>query len=324
MKRLTKKEAEKISRKYNLGKVLNCELIKAGWVNYNHDLKTEKGNFIIRFIGKTYDKKKKEALKLEFKVLNHLKEDNFPYETPLPLKNLRGVYISFAKRKPFWVYPKIEGECSRGYSQKRIKELGKAMATYHKFVTGIRVGKDCKWNYGEIQKNYLFVRGLRPENKLDKLVKENVEMMEGFLHRVEKMNFKENSVPIHGDFRDGNLIWKGDKIVGIIDFDNIRMGPRVRDISYFIKTALFDKDKIRKVWVNLFLKEYEKASRLNAKEMKTIFPLLIDDNVFHYALFYGGCGKESTIDKQVGLIKWLVDTSKGSARELGWLKDGST
>jgi len=60
MKKLTKKESEKICEDFNLGRFFSIKLIDEGWVNYNHDLKTEKGNFIVRFVGKTYGKGKKE------------------------------------------------------------------------------------------------------------------------------------------------------------------------------------------------------------------------------------------------------------------------
>ncbi len=49
--KLTKKQIEKISNSYGLGKVKSAKYIPSGWVNYSFDLKTDKGK-INSFLGR--------------------------------------------------------------------------------------------------------------------------------------------------------------------------------------------------------------------------------------------------------------------------------
>ena len=90
---LTKNQAQLISSEYNLGKVISLTAIKWGWVNYNYQLKTNKGKFVLRIIGTEMKKEIKNRLSTEFKVLLHLHKKGFPYAIPYPLKNKKGTYL---------------------------------------------------------------------------------------------------------------------------------------------------------------------------------------------------------------------------------------
>ena len=63
--KLTKKEAEKICELYNLGKLKSIKLFSEGLVNYNYELKSDKGSFVVRIIGSELHKYKRQKLELE-------------------------------------------------------------------------------------------------------------------------------------------------------------------------------------------------------------------------------------------------------------------
>jgi len=81
--KLSKVEAGRIAREYGLGAVKSLKPFSGGWVNYNYQLESEKGNFVVRVLGliKGYTEK---ALKEEFRVLSYLHEKSFPYGIPYP------------------------------------------------------------------------------------------------------------------------------------------------------------------------------------------------------------------------------------------------
>jgi len=134
--RLTKKDAGKIARDYNLGKVKQLKYIPWGYVNYNFLLETNLGKFIIHVLG---DKEnytwKLKRMKMQFKVLDFLLKRKFPYEIPFPIKNRKGDYIMDFKGGKIWVYNYIEGSYVGTVTKPQFKEFAKAMAIYHKIIT---------------------------------------------------------------------------------------------------------------------------------------------------------------------------------------------
>ena len=60
--KLTKKEAQRIADLYDLGKVKSVELFSRGLVNFNYQLKTSKGTYVVRIIGHELTTYKKQKL----------------------------------------------------------------------------------------------------------------------------------------------------------------------------------------------------------------------------------------------------------------------
>jgi hypothetical protein len=50
-----------------------------GWVNFSYEICTNRGNYIVQILGGEYSEWKKNQMRLQFAVLNHLKDKNFPY-----------------------------------------------------------------------------------------------------------------------------------------------------------------------------------------------------------------------------------------------------
>lgn len=91
--KLNQKEIKKIVGIYDIGSLKSYKVIKSGWINFNYDLITNKGEYILRIIGDDLDKKKNDNLKLQFDIMNYLKKKKFPYKIPLPIKNIKNNYI---------------------------------------------------------------------------------------------------------------------------------------------------------------------------------------------------------------------------------------
>ncbi len=81
------------------------------------------------------------------------------------------------------------------------------------------------------------------------------------LTRIQKAvnivkNFKNNIQKkdicfVHGDYHPGNIIFKGNKIVGLLDFDFSRLGSYLEDLAYTIM---------------MFLRNYQRPFEFNEKE----------------------------------------------------------
>jgi len=200
-----------------------------------------------------------------------------------------------------------------------VKELSKALAIYHKTVKNIRHGKNFEVNFSKLNKSFKDIKNKNTKNRLDKFMQKNIDFFIEMLNKSKKLNFNKKILPTHSDFHKTNILWKNEKVVGIIDFDNLLMAPRIRDISHFVKSSLFNKEKLNTKQFELFLKEYNKINPLTKKEKEMILPFLIKYNCHYINLFYGLHGKKTTIKNKLHLIEWMKNSMKGSAKEIGWI-----
>ncbi len=313
--KLTSIEAKKISEDYNLGAVKSLKIIPGGCVNYNFLLKTETGFYILRGLGRK-DKKTEKRLGIEFKLINHLQKKNYPYGIPIPIKNSKGKYISSINGERVWIYKKLPGVHSNRFTNIQLKQVAKAVATYHRYVKDFPIkGKLMGKTYSQLKKRYSQMSKIKPKNKVDKMMLEALPMFQEILKKYYKINFSKNSLWNHRDIHRHNVLFKKGEISGIIDFECIDYGPRINDLAHITKTSLFENGQnLSKERFNLFLREYEKINPLTKQERKLILPWLIKHNCNMFEYFYTHCFDGKVPD--VGCLKWTIDTTKGALKEL--------
>jgi Ser/Thr protein kinase RdoA (MazF antagonist) len=311
---LNKREIEKIAKLYGLGKVKHSKLIEYGLVNYNYDIKTEKGDFIIRVLVLKLDKYKKNKLKLEFKVLKYLNRNQFSYQTPLPLKNKGREILTKLGKKNLWIYRKIPGEIfRRNPGNQKLRELAKALAIYHKFVKKIKHNKKFnrpKWIYKEFE----IMKKIKPDNRINRLVLKNLDFFQNQLKNTLKYKIESPLLPAHLDFNLHNMLYKEKKIIGILDFDNINYAPRIKDVVYAMRLSCITKRKLDKKKMNVFLKEYEKKIKLTKKEKDLIIPLMIEANCLSLYWLYYGMKKGEKL--RYRFIRYTVEITKKLSKML--------
>src|SRR3989344_9134027 len=298
--KLTKEETDKIIAKYSLGDVMKVDEIKGGNINYNFVFKTEKGEYIVRVLGYRLDKYWKRQKELEFKVLDYLIAKKFPYEVPNFLKNNKGKNISEISGKLIEVYPRIKGNKFVKLNEYQVKEMAKALTVYHKFISGYNFPKkfkridDYKWLAEELKN----MNKIKPKNGLDRFMLKHVDTF------IEMLNFR-NEIKLdrlligHHDFHKWNLLFNNDKLVGILDFENVGYGPRISDI-------FFDPDNFRHSL--LFIKEYNGHNKLTKNEIDFFIKNKLLGNCYHFRWAYKGTLKNE--NKRMHQLKQAVNKYK--------------
>lgn len=318
--KLLKKEAQKICNQYDLGKIREVKLIETGLINYNFDIKTDKGDFIIRFLGHKFNEANKIKLKFEFSVLEFLNKNNFPYKVPSPLKNRKRRYLSRLNGKNFWIYEKIKGKKIRRLNKEKFKEMPILLATYHKFVKKIKLEKEEKiyqnefFNLNWLKTNYSKMRRIKPKTKLDKLVSENLEFFSKTLEEISKTKFNKNIIATHSDFHARNMLFKKNKIIALLDFDNLETIPLVKDVATAIWHTCIKDKKLDEDAMKLFLKEYEKINRLTKEEKEMIIPTIIREKCIFFWWVYKEMAKRK--DLRYEFIKDTIKTTKNLVKHL--------
>lgn len=321
--KLSRKEAQRIATEYSLGAIKSFKPFSGGWVNYNYELETEKGSYVIRVLGLGITKDTKKRLASEFKVLSALHKNHFPYAIPYPLKNKNRSYLASTGKTLLWVYPKIKGTHIKHYNNKNIRSIACALATYHKYVKNIEITNNRNIDSPKkLLEKYKEMRKQKADSERNKLMLNNIDLFEKCLNKVKNINFNINKLPIHYDFHKGNLLFNKNKVVGILDFERMLYAPRMLDIAQLIKCTYDNGEKKFVHKVNLILNEYNKINSLTKKEKAQVLLMLAKDNCRMFERFYVLAGSntfKSGKEGELSCLKWTIGVQKNVAGVLGWI-----
>ncbi len=312
--KLSKKEISSIAELFTLGKVNNSVAINGGLVNYNYILQTLKGKFIIRIVGKN-DKNKLSQLKLQFKVADYLEQKSFPYEIPIPLKTNRNQQLITIKGRYVWVYKMINGKNSMRPSSSQMCQLAEALAIYHKYIKGFKAPKQKDDSNKRIITGFSKMHKMIAKTEAEKFALKHIEQFENIFNETSKIKCSMNELFIHSDFDSTNVLFDKGKLKGIIDFDELHSAPRIYDVSISIRDSCYTKGKLDMEKAKIFLKEYEKISKLSKKEKRMIIPIILYESVDYYVWIVIDMQKEADNKKKylkemVVLTKDIIETGK--------------
>jgi len=281
---------ERICDFYDLGELISVTDI-GGDVNFNLRLETSKGDYVRQRFGRRLTPKKRELLNLEFQVLGGLGKMEFPYLVPAPVLNQEGRIIDAQLDGHYWVYPFLEG-CPLPPEENGVKEIATALAVYHQFVSRIALPSgeiEPFWNPSWLSQEYHKMGEVFLQSELDQVMKRYLCFFKGVFHRVSGNNYSENLLPTHGDFSRDNLLFnaKGN-VTGIIDFDDVQLAPRIRDIANAVLYSCYDEDEFSPSACNEFLERYECLEKLTTIERRLIVPAILREfcSIFswHYSV----------------------------------------
>ncbi len=97
----------------------------------------------------------------------------------------------------------------------------------------------------------------------------------------------------HGDCNTGNVLVRGSEVVAFLDFDHLPVGPRVRDLSYYLASRLrrhlagaVTAERSVHAWMAVlsdYIAGYHAAHPLSAQEIDAIVPLILVIEIGHTA-----------------------------------------
>jgi|TARA_Y100000310_G_scaffold72034_1_gene67973 homoserine kinase type II len=305
--KLTKKEVEKVAKEYNLGKLKNFKKIKGGLVNHNYSIKTIKGRYIIRIVGNQSIKKLKH-LKLQFKILNFLRKNNFPYNVPYPIKTDTSKEIIIVGGKRIWVYEMLIGTNYSRPNILQLKQMARALAIYHKYIGRIKGKPQKDESTKRILEGFKKMKKIRVNSEADKLALQYRDYFEEIFNKVNKLDYSSNQLFAHGDFDSSNVLFHKGKLHAIIDFDELDYGPRISDVAVSLRDSCYSRGKLCMKKAKMFLNEYEKIVKLSKKEKEMIIPIILYANVDFFVWAYAHMKKEPENKKKY--MKEMITLTK--------------
>lgn len=295
---LSKSILDKVAEEYQLGKIILSKLIKGGNINYNFSVKTDKGDFIVRQLGYKLDGWFAKHKPFEFEVLEFLSQQDFPYRIPRMMRTKKGEYILKIEEQLFEVYPKIKGRCVLKPNRFQVKGAAKALATYHKVIRNFPGQQKELDDFGHAKWRYSQLRAVKTKTPTDKYMLKYIDLFENTLIDLLKFDRNKNVTVIHGDFNRANLLFIKNKLVGILDFENVEWAPMVQDFASGCTDGV----------MNSFVKEYKKYNSISSQEEKIIIPLKLLKICDIFAWVYLDDHKKK--DRRIPMMRRMVKRLK--------------
>ena len=228
---LNKKEIAKIADEFALGDVVSYTGIKNGSVNTHYLIETKRG----RYFAKIDEVKSELEVKQELDLLFHIKKQGFPCLQPL--KSKIGRHYLEVQSKCITVSRYLDGVelPVEGLNTTHLETLGHTLANLHLIGRSYKKGIDNRFGFNRIAAIYREVRRQLPSH-----LKNIVRVIDDEFSYLE--NYLDNNLPkgiIHGDLFPDNVKFKGNRLVGVMDFEAACRGKLIYDLATAVNALCF-------------------------------------------------------------------------------------
>ncbi len=262
--RLTKKEIERILMDYDIGRLRSSKPFKEGFVQTNILLNTTKGKYVLRH----YENRSRRYVLFEANVLHYFHQHKYP--CAIPIRNIHGDFIGKHK-KYFAIFNYIKGKHIRKPNKKQYHELGKYLAKLHNLSQGY---KPDHWEFREAKDRKFCLDAAKVEAKRFGSRAKAKERMNIFRREMAKVKLP-GSLPkgvCHGDYDIANLKFNGDRLVGVLDFDDACYNHLIFDVgNYIYYWAWMREGKFNFARARSLLRDYQKYRPLSDIEKRYLF-----------------------------------------------------
>lgn len=221
----------------------------------------------------------------EFRVLSHLAATNIPVVLPVITDDAR-LWSMVGERK-YMLLPWIEHE-------DRNHELGVDAAAAARAIGHALGSLDaalaaCPWrppSFVDDPARQVLGETLPQLPELRELI---APLMDHLWSATQDLS----SQLTHGDCNTGNVLVRGSEVVAFLDFDHLPVGPRVRDLTYYLASRLrghladaVTAERNVQAWMAVladYIAGYHAAHPLSVREIDAIVPLILVIEIGHTA-----------------------------------------
>ncbi len=232
-KLLTTTEIQIILTNYRIGTLVHKQYIGVTIENQNYKIITTKGTYLLKFF-EDADVPAKDIV-FQNGLMAHLRAKGV--KVPKVITTRTSETTTLFQGKPVSLYEFVQGAHITKFSKKNLASIAKEIAKLHTVLLDYKLEKKHKNSYYSDQAQG-YVKGK-----------------------------KLRSMLIHADLGTDNILMKGDKVSGIIDFGNVHWGYLVNDLATF---ALVFLSKQNLLCLPIFFAEYQKHLTLTEDEKASL------------------------------------------------------
>jgi homoserine kinase type II len=279
---MTMEELRRVLTHYDLGDLGAARQVERGFVNENWELETTRGRY---FLKRRHPRlRNRDVIGAQHALVEHLRQAGFPAPAILPAVN--GKTILALDDELYEIQAYIEGTPYDHDRPAHFREAALALGFYHTYVQDFAPqalrALDELYSPAILRTN---LSGLIEAWELgqDPELAQAARQLEAHAADLATRFSQHGALPhlvIHGDYYAGNLLFKGERIVGVVDYDKARWQPRVAEVAEaLIYFASPRPGHLRHVvypgfleWEPLtrFLRHYARVTTLNEDEARAL------------------------------------------------------
>ena len=231
--RLADADLAQIASTFELGTVGASEVIAAGTINSNFAVETERGRWFVR----VNEGKSEVDVGWEARLVDALAAGGVVTPAPLPARDGRP-YAALESARGKWVsvFPWRSGGhlAADEITVESAAGLGSELAALH--LAGLEL--PASWRRGSIyDHDHLVARYRRFADTIDPALARAIEVIAdelAYLSRGRGLRRRATTGIIHGDLFRDNVLWQGDRLVAILDFEQASGGSLAYDLAVCI------------------------------------------------------------------------------------------
>lgn len=271
----------KILAEYDLGDYLRSAPIAQGTVQTNYVVQTSHGRFVLRY----YETRSRESVLFESDVLAFLSAQNYP--SPAQISNKQGGYVGTYRDKPFVLFAFLAGEVEEHPNPRQWQQLVQKVAELHKLTEGFHSPYESyRWNYTSALCQQLAQAAAERIDTPDANAK-----YEWHKQELSLLDLPE-TLPTgvcHGDFHFSNVLFDGNKLVAVLDFDDANITYLSFDLVGLIESQAwpYDSGTLDLARAREVVQDYARHRALSLLEQQHLFDVyklsILFDCVWYFA-----------------------------------------
>jgi homoserine kinase type II len=275
-------DLDAVLQRYALGQLKRSRRVEQGFVNENWVLETSRGRF---FLKRRHPRlRRRRLVRAQHELITRLRNSGFP--APAIVPTTAGSTFLVLKGELYEIQVYIDGQPYQHQRLAHLEEAALTLARYHNLVRGF--ASPALYRLGDLYTPDMLSDIL---NRLartwrldgDPLSAEAQRQLEAHASDLSPCFAAHGSLPelvIHGDYYADNLLFEGDRIVGVVDYDKACWQPRVVELAealiYFASPRSKELEHLVYPgvlqWQPLqrFLESYTSASALGDDEIEAL------------------------------------------------------
>jgi len=251
-------DAREVARAFGL-ELGSIEPLEAGSVNSNFILTSSDGRVLFARI---YEEQGAAGAERELCLARDLSVLGIP--VAVPLERPGGALLAEYAGKPLALFEWVEGDilCQARVSEQACRRVGDALASVHQATSRVRSPGSGRFRIADL------------EQRLDRIERDAAEDLQAVARALRPRLLRhaaarDASLPrglIHGDLFRDNVLWRGEDIAALIDFESASEGPYAYDVAVTLHAWCYGSDFDPSL-VRALLEGYHARRTFEAREL---------------------------------------------------------
>lgn len=255
---LDRKTLAHLAESYGVGKLLKAAGVPAGSVNTHYLLETRKGKFYL----KIDEVKSPAAVQQELELLLFLRAAGFP--CPQPIANRHGQYLTHHKGKMVSLHSALLGQALPvdALTPPHLEAIGHTLASLHVLAQEYRKPLENRFSFQRIAELY---EGMK--EKMPAYFKHLIHILDDEI--AYQQEYREEKLPkgiIHGDLFADNLLFRGNTLSGVLDFEAACQGKFIFDLATAVNALVYTGGRYQIERFTALLQGYQSVRNLSLAE----------------------------------------------------------